>query len=106
MSLNLFSTVKEFSVVTGDFLAGLYVCPALKNPWIIVLIAITCIIMLARGMERALVSLISMLALIVLLQNTTQNFTVPGCYTQELPIFIGGCLAIAATNLYMFLLRS
>ena len=106
MCLNLLSTVKEFSMVTGDFLADIYVWPALKNPWIIVLIATTCIILLARGMERVLVSLISILALIVLLQNTTQNFTVPGCYTQELPIFIGGCLAIAATNLYMFLLRS
>ena len=106
MCLNLLSTVQELSMVTGDFLAGLYVCPALKNPWIIVLIAITCIIMLARGMDRALVSLISILALIVLFQKTTKNFTVPGCFTQELPIFVGGCLAIAATNLYVFLLRS
>ena len=106
MCTNLLSTLKEFSMVTGDILAGIYVWPALKDPWIIVLIAITCIILIARGMDRALVSLIPILALLVLFQNTTQSFSVPGCYTQELPIFIGGCLAIAATNLYMFLLRS
>ena len=106
MCLNIVSTVKEFSIVTGDFLSGLYVWPALKNPWIIVLIAVACIVMLARGMDRALVSLISILALIVLFQNTTQNFSVPSCYTQELPMFLGGCLAIAATNLYVFLLRN
>ena len=106
MCSNLIYTLKELFIVTGDFLAGLYVCPFLKDPWIIVLIAITCIILLVRGMERALVSLISILALLVLFQNTTQNFTVPGCFTEQLPIFVCGCLAIAATNLYMFLLRS
>ena len=106
MCLDLINTLEELSIMTGDFLADIYVWPVLKNPWIIVLIAITCIILLVRGMERALVSLISILALLVLFQNTTQNFTVPGCFTEQLPIFVCGCLAIAATNLYMFLLRS
>ncbi len=99
------STLKELSTGISKILSGIDVWTLLKDPWVIVLMAISCIILVVRRMDRGLVTFLSIPAFLVLFQKTSQNFTVPNCYVEKLPIFVCGSLAIAAINVYFHLVR-
>ena len=102
---DLISTFKEFFRGNNEIVSGTDARTLLKNPWVIALMAVTCIIFALRGMQRALVTLLSIAVLLVLYHETAQDLTMPDCYLGKLPIFVGGSLAIAALNLYFYLVR-
>jgi hypothetical protein len=52
----------------NKILEGIDVLTILKNPWIIALMVVVCIIFIIRGMEKALVSFLSVPVLLVLFQ--------------------------------------
>jgi hypothetical protein len=97
---------KEYLIGANNLLSNIDWWSLLQNPWFIVLmIIISVLIFLVRGIDRVLVTFLSIPTLIVLVQKTAQNIAFPDCYTDKLPIFIGGTLAIAAINVYFHLVR-
>ena len=102
---DLVSTFKGLFRGINEILSGIDIWNLLKNPWFIALMGITCIIFVVSGMETALVIFLSIVFLLVLYQKTALDLTLPDCYIDKLPIFVGGLLAIAVLNLYFFLVR-
>ena len=79
--------------------------PVVKNPFFLILLAAIVAILVLKRMDKALVALMSGLALIVLCQSTLVNITVPDCYGDRLPVFVVCSLVLAALNIYYLLVR-
>ena len=103
---DIVSALKE-----GDFqqfneiITNVDVLTLLKNPFVIAIIVISCIVFLIRGMEKALVSFLSIPAFLVLFQNTVQGYSALDFDAEKLLIFVGGFVAIAAVNIYVYFVR-
>jgi hypothetical protein len=104
---DLVSAVKslDFKQI-NQILSGIDILTLLKNPWVIAFMAVTCIIFLIRGMEKALVTFLSIPAALVLFQKTVQGTDVLDFNAQKLLIFVVGFVAIAAVNVYFWVIRS
>jgi hypothetical protein len=91
----------------NEILAGVDVLTALTNPWVIAVMILTCIALLIRTGEKAVITFLSFPAFMVLYQKTVQNMNVMELEKQgqDLMIFIGGFLAIAAVNVYFHFVR-
>ena len=89
----------------NEILANVEVLTLLKNPFVIATMVITCIIFLIRGMERALVTFLSIPAFLVLFQNTVQGYSALDFDAERLLVFVGGFVAIAAVNIYVYFVR-
>jgi hypothetical protein len=89
----------------NEVLSGLDALTLLKNPWTIVIMAIFCIVFAIRGMEKALVTFLSVPALLVLFQKTTQGQDPMNFEGNRLAIFVLGFLAIAGVNIYFWIVR-
>jgi len=91
----------------NQILSGVDVVTALMNPWIIALMIITCIALLIRSGEKAVITFLSFPAFMVLYQKTVQDMNVMALehQGQDLMIFIGGFLALAGVNVYFHFVR-
>ncbi|UCG12244.1 MAG: hypothetical protein JSU72_17360 [Deltaproteobacteria bacterium] len=107
MLMDLISVFKEYLVGANNLLSNIDWWSLLQNPWVIVLmIIISGLIFLVRGIDRVLVTFLSIPALLVLVQKTAQNIAFPDCYIDKLPVFVVSTLAIAAINVYFHLVRN
>jgi hypothetical protein len=82
-------------------------CNLLTNSWLqIALIAVPCIIFLIGRRYNLLVAFLSIPACVCLLRYTTEGVSVPACYADKLPVFVGGFLFIAGINVYYQLVKN
>jgi hypothetical protein len=103
---DVFAALKTFDFKKlNEAIPNIDMLDLLKNPYVIVVMAIPCIIFVIRGMERALVSFLSVPALIVLFQKTVEGKNALDLDGQKLLIFVGGFLAIAGINIYFWVVR-
>jgi hypothetical protein len=79
--------------------------PVVKHPFLLVLIAAIVLILVLRRMDKALVTFMSGLALVVLCQSTLTNVNIPHSYEDRLPVFVVGSLVLASLNVYYLLVR-
>ena len=108
MLSDLFIAIKAMNFKqVNKILSGVDVLTVLKNPWIIVILVIICIVLFIRRGEKAVITFLSFPALMVLFQNTIHNAqAVELEYSaQNLLIFIGGFLVIAGLNVYFHFVR-
>jgi len=105
---DLFSAIKELDFKqVNKILSGVDVLTLLMNPWIIAMMVITCIVLVVRRGKEALVTFLSIPAVLVLFQKTIQGGQITDLEfsAQKLLIFVGGFLAIAAVNVYFHFVR-
>jgi hypothetical protein len=108
MLSELFAALKAMDFKKlNKILGGIDVLTLLINPWVIGLIVVICIILLIRRGYRAVVTFLSIPALMVLFQKTVQGSQVTELEYSAvgLLIFIGGFLLIAAVNIYFYFIR-
>jgi hypothetical protein len=79
--------------------------PVVTHPFLLVLIAAIVLILVLRRMDKALVTFMSGLALVVLCQSTLTNVEIPDGYRDRLPVFVVGFLVLASLNVYYLLVR-
>jgi hypothetical protein len=89
----------------NKILEGIDVLTILKNPWIIALMVVVCIIFIIRGMEKALVSFLSVPVLLVLFQKTVQDYDAMNFSAERLLVFCGGFIVLAGVNIYFHFVR-
>ncbi len=83
------------------------ICNLLTNSWLqIALIAVPCIILLIGRRYNLLTAFLSIPASVCLLRYTTEGISVPDCYADKLPVFVGGFLVIAGINVYYHLVKN
>ncbi|UCG14711.1 MAG: hypothetical protein JSU72_09805 [Deltaproteobacteria bacterium] len=103
---DIITAVRELDLQRlNEIMAGVDAWTLLKNPYVIAVMVIACLVFIIRGMERALVTFLSIPAFLVLFQKTVQGADVLDFEPQRLLIFIGGFLAIAALNIYFYFVR-
>ncbi len=90
----------------NEIVAGTDMLTILKNPYTIAIMVIASIIFIIRGMEKALATLFSVPALVVLFQKTVQGTDALDFDAEKLLIFVGGFVVIAAVNVYIFFVRA
>jgi hypothetical protein len=105
---DFFSALKamDFKKIS-KILASVDVLTLLKNPWVIAIMAILCIVLFIRRGANALVTFLSIPAMIILFQKTIQGSHVTELEfsAHRLLIFVGGFLVIAAVNVYFHFVR-
>jgi len=79
--------------------------PVVKHPFFLLLISAIVLILVLRRMDKALVTFMSGLALVVLCQSTLTNVDIPDSYGDRLPVFVVGFLVLASLNVYYLLVR-
>ena len=89
----------------NEIVSNIDMLELLKNPWVIILMLIPCIIFVVRGMEKALVGFISIPAIIILFQKTTEGKSMLDFDAHRLLFFVGGFLIIAGVNIYFWVVR-
>jgi hypothetical protein len=90
----------------NEIVAGTDMLTILKNPYTIAIMVIASIIFIIRGMEKALATLLSVPALVVLFQKTVQGTDALDFDAEKLLIFVGGFVVIAAVNVDIFFVRA
>jgi hypothetical protein len=90
----------------NEILSGIDMVALLMNPFTIIAMVIPCIIFIIRGMEKALVTFLSIPALLVLFQKTTQGQNAMAFEGDRLFIFVIGFFVIAGVNIYFWIVRS
>jgi hypothetical protein len=108
MLSDLFIAIKAMNFKqVNKILSGVDVLTVLKNPWIIAILVIICIVLFIRRGEKAVITFLSFPALMVLFQKTIHDAqAVELEYSaQNLLIFIGGFLVIAGLNVYFHFVR-
>ena len=94
-----------FGIQYGNVAAA--TCNLLTNTWVqLALIAVPCIIFLVGRRYNLLVAFLSIPACICLLKYTTEGVSVPDCYADKLPVFVGGFIVIAGFNVYYHLVKN
>jgi hypothetical protein len=89
----------------NELLSGIDMLTLLKNPYVIGLMVLCCIIFVIRGMERTLVTFLSVPALVVLFQKTVEGTNALDFDAEKLLVFCGGFIALAAVNIYVYFVR-
>jgi hypothetical protein len=108
MWLDLFSALKAFDFERANkILATTDVVAVLKNPWVIVSMVIICVVLAIRRGENAVITFLSIPAILVIFQKTVKGMDVMQLEhnSQSLFLFIGGFLVIAGINLYFYFVR-
>jgi uncharacterized membrane protein YoaK (UPF0700 family) len=107
MSTNLFSSFMAMFVGAQQGNVATEVCNLLVSPWVhLALIAIPCIIFVVGRRYNMLVAFLSIPACVCILRYTTENISVPDCYAEKLPVFVGGFLVIGALNVYYHVVKN
>ena len=94
----------DFQRLNG-IISGIDVLTILKNPWVIAFMVIACLVFVIRGMEKALVTFLTIPAFLVLFQKTVQGTNALDIDAGKLLTFVGGFVAIAAVNIYFHFVR-
>ena len=89
----------------NEILTGIDMLTLLKNPYVIAFMVICCLVFIIRGMERTLVTFLSVPALLVLFQQTVKGTNALDFNAEKLLVFCGGFIAIAAVNIYFYFVR-
>ncbi len=91
----------------NKILSGVDVLTAIKNPWVIAVMIIICIVLLIRRGDRAVVTFLSIPTFLILYQKTVQDIDVMQLENnaQDLLYFISGFLIIAGINVYFHFVR-
>ena len=89
----------------NDILASIDMLTLIKNPYFIGFMVACSIIFIIKGMEKALVTLLSAPAFLLLFQVTVQGTNALDFDAEKLLIFCGGFVAIAAVNVYVYFVR-
>jgi hypothetical protein len=89
----------------NEILTSIDMLEVLKDPYFIGFMVVCSLIFIIRGMEKALVMLLSAPAFLVLFQYTIQGTDALDFDAEKLLIFCGGFVAIAAVNIYVFFVR-
>jgi hypothetical protein len=91
----------------NKILADVDVLTLLINPWVIAIMVIISAVLLFRRGVKALVTFLSIPALLILFQRTIQGSHVTELEfsADRLLIFVGGFLVIAAVNVYFHFVR-
>jgi hypothetical protein len=108
MWTDLFNALKAFDFQKANtILGGMDVLTVLKDPWVIVTMVLICVYLAIKRGENAVITFLSIPAILVVFQKTVQGMDVMELETnsQDLLIFIGGFLVIAAVNLYFHFVR-
>jgi hypothetical protein len=105
---DLYFALKAFDFKQADkILSNIDILTALKNPWVITVMVITCIVLLIRRGDRAVVTFLSIPTFLILFQKTVQDMDVMQLENNgtTLFIFIGGFLVLAGLNVYIHFVR-
>jgi hypothetical protein len=108
MWTDLFNALKALDFQKANtILGGVDVLTVLKDPWVIVTMVLICVYLAIKRGENAVITFLSIPAILVVFQKTVQGMDVMELETnsQDLLIFIGGFLVIAAVNLYFHFVR-
>ena len=89
-----------------EVLSRLDLMTLLKDPWVIGAIVLASIVMLIKGMEKALVTFLSVPALILIFEMSVRGDIDLERSGHKLLIFAGGFVAVAAINVYVHFIRS
>ena len=87
-------------------LSGLDFLTFLQDPWVIGAIVLVSIVLLIKGMEKALVTFLSVPALILIFELTVRGDIDLERSGHKLLWFAGGFVGIAAVNVYVHFIRS
>ncbi len=105
---DLFNALKAFDFQQANkIMGGMDVLTVLKNPWVIVVMVIVCVYLAIWRGENAVITFVSVPAILVIFQKTVQDMNVMELehHSQNLVIFIAGFLVIAGVNLYFHFVR-
>jgi len=105
---DLFNALKALDFQQANKILGnMDVLTVLKNPWVIAAIVLICVYLAIRRGENAVITFLSVPAILVIFQKTVQGMNVMELEnnSQDLLIFIGGFLVIAGVNLYFHFVR-
>lgn len=105
---DLFSALKALDFERANkILESVDVLAALKDPWVIVSMVIICVVLAIRRGENAVITFLSIPAILVIFQKTVRGMDVMQLEhnSQNLLLFIGGFLVIAGINLYFYFVR-
>jgi hypothetical protein len=105
---DLFNALKALDFQKANtILEGMDVLTVLKNPWVIVTMVLICVYLAIKRGENAVITFLSIPAILIVFQKTVQGMNVMELEnnSQDLLIFIGGFLVIAAVNLYFHFVR-
>lgn len=103
---DIITRLREFNFKQlNKILEGIDVLTLLKNPWIIAIMVVVCIIFIIRGMEKALVTFLSVPVLLVLFQKTVQDYDAMNFSAVRLLVFCGGFIVLAGVNIYFHFVR-
>jgi len=89
----------------NEILTGIDMLTLLKNPYVIAFMVICCLVFIVKGMERTLVTFLSVPAFLVLFQHTVEGTNALDFDAEKLLVFCGGFIAIAAVNIYFYFVR-
>jgi len=91
----------------NKILSGVDVLTAIKNPWVIAVMIIICIVLLIRRGDRAVVTFLSIPTFLILFQKTVQGLDVMQLENNALGLlyFISGFIVIAGINVYIHFVR-
>jgi hypothetical protein len=106
MLYEIISAIKDLDFLRlNEILASIDMLEVLKDPYFLGFMVICSIIFIIRGMEKALVMLLSAPAFLVLFQHTVEGTDALDFDAEKLLVFCGGFIAIAAVNIYVFFVR-
>jgi len=106
MLSDIISAIKDLDFNRlNDILASIDMLTLIKNPYFIGFMVACSIIFIIKGMEKALVTLLSAPAFLLLFQVTVQGTNALDFDAEKLLIFCGGFVAIAAVNVYVYFVR-
>jgi hypothetical protein len=106
MLSEIISAIKDLDFLRlNEILASIDMLEVIKDPYFLGFMAVCCLIFIIRGMEKALVVLISAPAFLVLFQQTIEGTDALDFNAEKLLIFCGGFIAMAAVNIYVFFVR-
>ena len=107
MGTDLLSSLVETVFAAQHVNLTTEICNLLANSWLqIALIAVPCIIFLIGRRYNLIVGFLSIPACVCLLRYTTEGISVPDCYADKLPVFVGGFLFIAGINVYYHFVKN
>ena len=89
----------------NDILTNIDMLTLITNPYFIAFMVVCSLIFIIRGMEKALVTLITAPAFLVLFQKTVEGTSALDFDAEKLLIFCGGFVVLAALNIYVFFVR-
>ena len=106
MLYEIISAIKDLDFLKlNEILTNIDMLEVLKDPYYIGFTVVCCLIFIIRGMEKALVMFLSAPAFLVLFQHTVSGTDALDFDAEQLLIFCGGFIAIAAVNIYVFFVR-